>query len=200
MGNLILLTVFVWAIVFMTNRRSKVAPSQSTTEPLTTSEKIQIWIICLLEPVIPGAIFYFGWRKRLPRKAKQANKISWIAVGIWLLLAALFFAFGWFGSFGYTELTFPSAGELAAQGKSSVVISGDQTGGKRITVYAPNDLGGSRLSVQDLETGKECTAPYHVAQLFLSLDETRLQLSTVGTTDQFVEIDTATCKRIDSWQ
>ena len=56
-------------------------------EPLTANEKILTWICCIFNPIIAGAILYYGWRKRLPTKAKQANRISWVA----FLIDSIFF-------------------------------------------------------------------------------------------------------------
>ena len=64
-------------------------------EPLAVSEKILTWICCLFNPIIAGAILYYGWRKRLPTKAKQANRIFWIA---FLILIAFLIVLIFFGS------------------------------------------------------------------------------------------------------
>ncbi len=55
-------------------------------EPLDSREKIVIWIFCLLAPVICGGVLYYMWRYKYPTKAKQANKISWIAFSIEAIL------------------------------------------------------------------------------------------------------------------
>lgn len=87
MEQLIFLLVFLGSIIFMINRRSKVAEGQISSEPLTSREKFLTWIVCLLNPLIAGAILFHGWKKKLPQKAKQANKISFIAFAISLIIA-----------------------------------------------------------------------------------------------------------------
>jgi uncharacterized membrane protein YedE/YeeE len=71
----------------MVNRRSHAAPGGNDSTSLTTGEKVQIWITTLINPIIAGAIYYYGWKKLLPVKAKQANKISWIAFAIVIIIA-----------------------------------------------------------------------------------------------------------------
>ena len=39
-------------------------------------EKLYIWAIYLLNPIWGGAILYYGWKNKLPVKAKSANQIS----------------------------------------------------------------------------------------------------------------------------
>lgn len=55
-------------------------------EALIGKERVWVWLLSIISPVLAGAVFYFGWRKVLPKKAKQANLISFIVFGIWLLL------------------------------------------------------------------------------------------------------------------
>jgi len=69
-GQLIVLGVLVWCIAFMVTRKSKVPDGQSAPEPLTSSEKLSAWIICLFNPIWGGLILYYGWKKKLPEKAK----------------------------------------------------------------------------------------------------------------------------------
>jgi hypothetical protein len=69
----------VVAIIFEIITKRKLEENQISEEPLTVGEKVLTWICCIISPIIAGAIFYYGWRKRLPTKAKAANRISWIA-------------------------------------------------------------------------------------------------------------------------
>lgn len=65
----------------MRKNASAIAVNQIDESPLSTKEKVICWILCILNPVMAGAIFYYGWKKKLPKKAEQANKISWMALG-----------------------------------------------------------------------------------------------------------------------
>ena len=46
----------------------------------------------LLNPIVAGAVLYYGWKKLLPVKAKQANHISMIAflIAIGLFVLSVF--------------------------------------------------------------------------------------------------------------
>ncbi|MBM3209016.1 hypothetical protein FJZ40_01875 [Candidatus Shapirobacteria bacterium] len=52
-------------------------------------EKVIVWIAGLANPLIAGFLFYYSWRKKFPNKAKQANTISFLALGIDLTLYLL---------------------------------------------------------------------------------------------------------------
>lgn len=66
-------------VTVMRRAKSKVPYGIVLQENLTSQEKIIIWITCIVDPILAGAIYYFGWRKVLPLKAKSANLISWLA-------------------------------------------------------------------------------------------------------------------------
>jgi cytochrome bd-type quinol oxidase subunit 2 len=51
---------------------------------LRAREKSVIWLLCFMMPMISGAIFYYGLKNKF--KAKQANRISFIAFFIVLVL------------------------------------------------------------------------------------------------------------------
>lgn len=82
------------AIVYMTKERRRVSKGQVVQDSLVLKEKIIIWILCLVDPVIAGAIFYYGWKKRLPVKAKQANRISWLVFSIAVIIIVILFRIG----------------------------------------------------------------------------------------------------------
>ena len=116
--DIILLGILIWCIVLTVNRRSKVADGQVITDGLTHDEKISVWIICLLNPIWGGAIMYYGWKKKLPEKAKQANNISFKGFFISAILYILYFAFfggglaGWQASVEGIPLTPASTSSL----------------------------------------------------------------------------------------
>lgn len=90
MSSLILLALIIWIIWLMLSRRkqAKLDPT-SCNRALTRNEKIQIWIQCLFQPIWGGAILYYGWRTPLPTMAKEANRISFIAFGIEIILVVI---------------------------------------------------------------------------------------------------------------
>ncbi len=60
-------------------------------ERLTTQEKVLTWVFnFLVSPIIVGAVLYFMWHKTHPAKAKQANRISFIAMFILLAIGFTF--------------------------------------------------------------------------------------------------------------
>jgi hypothetical protein len=80
------------AMFLVRETKAKIPHGQTSQEPLTKNEKIKVWILAILNPVLTGAILYFGWRKSLPIKAKNANVISFAALGLWIVLSILL---GW---------------------------------------------------------------------------------------------------------
>jgi hypothetical protein len=78
----ILLAVFIGTIILEIYAKKKLVPGQISEEPLTVTEKILVFVFCIFNPYLAGAILYYGWRNRLPNKAKTANRISWIALGL----------------------------------------------------------------------------------------------------------------------
>ena len=94
MLNIVALGVLVWCVVFMLNRRHKVPEGQVVNDPLTTGEKISVWIMGLANPLISDIILYYGWKKKLPIKAKQANRISIWAFVIIVVLVILYVVLG----------------------------------------------------------------------------------------------------------
>lgn len=80
----------ITTIVVMRKSKSKVPAGTVLQAPLTGQEKGLIWSTCIVNPVLAGAIYYFGWRKVLPVKAKTANHISWWALLLLILVGIVF--------------------------------------------------------------------------------------------------------------
>lgn len=87
MEYLIAVASFVFAIWFMVSKKSKVL--EIDQQGLTVDEKIVVWLTCFLAPIVNGFIFYYGWKKVLPTKAKQAYNISWIAFSIVVIIGVI---------------------------------------------------------------------------------------------------------------
>ena len=89
----------MWTIVFlvgigitiwlMVNVKSAVPRNEVVLERLTPKQKVSVWVLSLVDPLIAGAIFYYGWKSKLPEKAKQANNISWLALGVLIAIAII---------------------------------------------------------------------------------------------------------------
>ena len=81
--------VLIATFYLMSKTKKQVPDGQVSQEPLTRREKLIIWIFCFLNPIVAGAVFYYGWKKKLPIKAKSANQISLWAFLILIVLFAL---------------------------------------------------------------------------------------------------------------
>ncbi len=88
MFQILSLLVLISAIGYMVSVRGKVKTGQAVDQ-LSGGEKLYIWITCLLNPVFSGAVFYYGWKKLLPQKAKQANSISLWAFFLEIVIGVL---------------------------------------------------------------------------------------------------------------
>ena len=53
--------------------------------------KALIWLSALLNPVFGGITLYYSMRKNFPEIAKKANRISFIAFGLWLIVYAIYY-------------------------------------------------------------------------------------------------------------
>ncbi len=89
-GLIIFLTSTVAAILYMLHMRHKKIDPERDTAPLTIRQKPFVIVLVILSPIIAGAIFYYGWIKRFPKKANQANWWSIIVFIIWIALYGLF--------------------------------------------------------------------------------------------------------------
>ncbi len=89
MFQIISLAVLIVSVWYMISIRGKAKAGQ-VTDSLTGGEKIYIWISSLLNPIFSGAVFYYGWKKMMPRRAKQANSISLWAFVLELVLGFLY--------------------------------------------------------------------------------------------------------------
>jgi hypothetical protein len=90
MGAIVFVAVLGMTFWFKNKKTSSLAEGEVREEGLTKPEKVFIWVACLLNPIISGAVLYYGWKKKLPVKAKQANVISWICVLISVVIAIIF--------------------------------------------------------------------------------------------------------------
>ena len=49
------------------------------------SIKVLVWLSALLNPVFGGVTMYYALRKNYPEIAKKANRVTFIAFGIWVV-------------------------------------------------------------------------------------------------------------------
>jgi len=92
MVELIPFIVFIAVAFFEVLTKRKLAKGQISEEPLTSTQKVLTWIFCIFNPILAGAILYYGWKKVLPVKAKEANKISmWAFLLVIVIYGVLLF-------------------------------------------------------------------------------------------------------------
>ncbi len=90
---LVMVLISIFGSIFVARKaKSKLQSGQILQDPLADDEKNKVFLLTLLNPIWGGLIFYLEWKYKLPVKASQANKISFISFGIWLLLSWIF---GW---------------------------------------------------------------------------------------------------------
>ncbi len=81
------------ATLFLMKEEKNALPDGKTDEtPLKGHLFGYVLILSLLVPVIASSIFYYGWKKRLPKKAKTANNLGWLSIIIWIIV--YFFVLG----------------------------------------------------------------------------------------------------------
>jgi hypothetical protein len=86
MQQLLLLLGPVGAVWLMVSSKKAVNNRHPPEEmPLSITETLLCWLFCLASPIVSGGILYYGWRKQLPLKARQANRISYFAFGLEVL-------------------------------------------------------------------------------------------------------------------
>jgi hypothetical protein len=82
------LVSFIGSFVLMNNVKSKVPQGQEDQSPLTSQERMWVLIACIFSPLFSQAVYYYGWKKKLPVKAKAANNWGWlgflISIVIWV--------------------------------------------------------------------------------------------------------------------
>jgi drug/metabolite transporter (DMT)-like permease len=82
----IIFVIIPGIISFFVMRKEKAAVPEGQVDesPLSGNTFWYVFILCLLAPLIAQAIFYHGWKKRLPNKAKKANNLGWLAILLWI--------------------------------------------------------------------------------------------------------------------
>lgn len=83
---------FIGSFILMNNVKAKVPQGQQDQSPLTNQERNYVLLMCIFSPILSSSVFYYGWKKKLPVKAKSANNWGWLGLLIYMLIwAALVF-------------------------------------------------------------------------------------------------------------
>lgn len=86
--NFLIFTLIPGIVSFFVMRKEKsaVPEGQVDESPLSGNVFWYVLVLCLLAPLIAQAIFYYGWKKRLPKKSKKANSLGWLAILVWIVV------------------------------------------------------------------------------------------------------------------
>lgn len=85
--NLGILGLVPCIISFFLMKKEKEATKGKTSDaPLAGNLLWYVIILEFLSPLISQAIFYYGWKKDLPAKAKKANSIGWLVILFWIAI------------------------------------------------------------------------------------------------------------------
>lgn len=79
----------VCSSILMYKVRTSVKDGEQDVSPLTGLLLLEVAVCTFFVPFIAQALFYYGWKKKLPNKAKRANDIAWST--LLLLFAAAYF-------------------------------------------------------------------------------------------------------------
>lgn len=84
--NFLIFTIIPGIVSFfvMMKEKAMIPEGQVDESPLSRNMLWFVFILSLLAPLITQTIFYYGWKKRLPKKAKKANQLGWLAILIWI--------------------------------------------------------------------------------------------------------------------
>jgi len=94
--DILIIAAIGLAFYFMIKEKKKVPDGQVIQDPLSSSIKTWVWVICFFNPIWGGAIFYYGWKKKMPVMAKQANNASLIIFLLQIVLAIILIYLGVF--------------------------------------------------------------------------------------------------------
>ncbi len=72
------LVSFIGSFVLMNQVKAKVPKGQQDQSPLSPQEKPWVIITSFFCPLLCQAVYYYGWKKKLPAKAKSANNWGWL--------------------------------------------------------------------------------------------------------------------------
>ncbi|MCL5784831.1 MAG: hypothetical protein M1142_05790 [Patescibacteria group bacterium] len=80
-ANVIFLLILVYVLYLI----KRVENSRQGNVALSGNEKIQVIVTEALNPAIAGAFYYYCWKNQFQKKASQANKYSFIIIGVELI-------------------------------------------------------------------------------------------------------------------
>ena len=84
LASIIIIGAGIISFYLMREEKSSLLEGQIDESPLKGKMAWYVFILALAAPVISPTIFYYGWRKHLPKKARKANNLGWLAFLIWI--------------------------------------------------------------------------------------------------------------------
>jgi hypothetical protein len=79
----------VFSFFYMRKMKKGLAEGQIDNSQLLGRDRSIVIVLNFLSPLIASTIFYYGWRKSLPQKAKTANKFGIIAFVFWVVALSI---------------------------------------------------------------------------------------------------------------
>jgi hypothetical protein len=77
---LILFITGVISYIYMKKQKDKLALDEINENGLQGKNLLIVCLLCTFAPFVASTIFYYGWKKKLPKKAKQANRIGLLTI------------------------------------------------------------------------------------------------------------------------
>ena len=78
------------AFFLMKKEKNKLSKDQVAKTPLKEGLFWGVLLLNILAPIVASSIFYYGWKKKLPKKAKTANNLGWLAILFWFVVYYFF--------------------------------------------------------------------------------------------------------------
>lgn len=76
----------VFSFFYMRKMKKTLVEGQVDESKLQGNELWIVLVLNLLAPLIASTIFYYGWKKQLPKKASTANKFGFLAFAVWVAM------------------------------------------------------------------------------------------------------------------
>jgi hypothetical protein len=64
----------------MKQEKESLVKGQTTDAKLSGNLYWYVFVLSLLAPIVASSVFYYGWKKTMPIKAKNANNVGWLAI------------------------------------------------------------------------------------------------------------------------
>lgn len=86
LGRLFIFTIIPGVVSFFIMRKENASVPEGQIDETPLSGKLYwlVFVLDFLAPLVAQAVFYYGWQKRLPHKARTANQLGWLSLIVWI--------------------------------------------------------------------------------------------------------------------